>query len=69
MSTPKIKNLETLRLDLLEVYERLRLDPKEMLRARELSNVAGKVIGTAKLELEYAALRGEKPEIAFISGK
>jgi len=31
-----------------------------------MSNTAGKVIGTHKVQLEYALLRKEKPEIAFL---
>ena len=34
---------------------------------KHVSNAAGKMIATAKLELEYAHLRGETPEIPFIT--
>jgi len=33
-----------------------------------MANTAGKVIGTLKIELEYAMLRGEKPNIPFLNG-
>lgn len=35
-------------------------------RAKELANVAGKIIKSAAVQCEYAALRKEKPEIPFL---
>lgn len=70
MSKPK--DITELRDALLESFEQLRTDPKRMLQARELTNNAGKIIGTVKAQLEYAMLRGEEPEIPFMgktSGK
>ena len=34
--------------------------------AAEMSNVAGKMINSAKVQIEYYALRKEQPKIAFI---
>jgi hypothetical protein len=34
--------------------------------AAELANLAGKMIGSAKVQVEYYALRKESPEIAFL---
>lgn len=59
-------NVKELRDDLLEVYAELRADPRRLAQAAELSNTAGKIIASAKVELEYAIMRGEKPECAFI---
>jgi hypothetical protein len=39
------------------------LKPKE---AGELANVAGKMINSAKVQLEYYALRKETPSIKFL---
>lgn len=36
--------------------ERLEKDPKEMLRAREIANLYGKIIAIAKIKVEAAAL-------------
>jgi hypothetical protein len=67
MQTPE--NIEALRQSLLEAYTMLRQDPKRVVQVGELANTAGKVIGTLKLELEYANLRKETPNIAFLNYK
>ena len=38
----------------------------DMGRAKELSNAAGKIIKSAAVQLEYAALRKETPQIPFL---
>lgn len=55
-----------LRSALLETFDLLRAKKIETARAKEISNAAGKIIGTAKAQLEYAALRKEKPNIPFL---
>lgn len=65
----KIRNIEELREELLDAYEKLSKDPRAVNQVGELANTAGKVIGTCKMQLEYAALRKEKPEIGFLDGK
>lgn len=67
MSKPN--TITELRDDMLDIYEQLKRDPKRMLQTRELANAAGKVIATVKLELEYAALRQERPVIDFLGGE
>ena len=60
-------NIVSLRDDLSDVYSELRsgsLDPK---LAKELNNTAGKIISSAKIQIEYANLRGEKPVIDFLT--
>ncbi len=64
MKTMKITDL---RDDLLKVYEDLRSGKLEPREVKELNNTAGKVIASAKVQLEYASLRGEKPEIDFLN--
>lgn len=44
----------------------LKADPKRHNQVKELSNTAGKILGSLKIELEYAAIRGETPVIPFI---
>lgn len=55
-----------LRNDLLKVYDGLRSGSIESKDAKEINNTAGKVIASAKVQLEYSAVRGEKPEIDFL---
>ena len=60
-------NIEDLRNDLLDAYALLKADPKRANQVKEMSNTAGKILGSLKLEIEYAALRGEKPSIPFLT--
>lgn len=41
-------------------------DPRRANQVKEMSNAAGKVLGTVKAQLEYALMRGEEPEIPFL---
>lgn len=63
------KNIKELRDTLLEDYDMLRKDPRRVVQVGELANVAGKIISSAKVELEYAALRKEKPDVEFLNYK
>lgn len=61
-----MKTATQLRDELSTVFELLRageIKPKE---AGELANIAGKMINSAKVQLEYHALRKTKPEIPFL---
>jgi hypothetical protein len=64
MSKPK--DMTELRDHLLEAFDQLRADPRRMLQTKELTNTAGKIIGTVKSQLEYSLLRGEEPKIPFM---
>ena len=65
MATPK--NIEELRDGLLDAYEWVKADPRRAIQVKEMTNAAGKVIGTIKLELEYSMLRKETPNISFLN--
>jgi hypothetical protein len=61
-----MKNCEELRVELSKTFELLQsgaIKPKE---AAELANIAGKMIGSAKVQVEYYTLRKEIPKIAFL---
>jgi len=55
-----------LRIDLLDVYAGLRNGVIPFDHAREAANIVGKVINSAKLQLSYAELRKDIPDIDFI---
>ena len=64
-----MKNVTILRNELADVFDKLNsglIKPKE---AGELANVAGKMINSAKVQLEYYALRKETPTIDFLKGE
>ena len=61
-----MKNITELRNDLLHVYEKLRSGKMEIKEAKEINNTAGKIISSAKVQIEYATVRGEKPDIDFM---
>ena len=64
-----MKNVTQLRNELADVFDQLNaglIKPKE---AGELTNVAGKMINSAKVQLEYYALRKETPTIDFLKGE
>jgi hypothetical protein len=60
-----MKTAEEMTLELQLVFDQLRdgsIKPKE---AAELTNCVGKMIGLAKVQLEYHALRKESPRMNF----
>lgn len=70
MSKPK--DLNELRDQILDAFEMVKTDPRRQNQVKEMSNAAGKIIALTKLQVEYAYLRGEEPDVPFIgqtSGK
>lgn len=70
MATPK--DITELRDQLLDAFEWVKQDPRRANQVKEMTNAAGKAIASIKVQLEYALLRGEQPEIPFLgktSGK
>ena len=55
-----------LREDLLKVYADLRSVVMDSRDAKQINNTAGKIIASAKVQIEYSSLRNEKPDIDFI---
>jgi hypothetical protein len=64
MSRPK--DMTELRDQLLDAFEQLKGDPRRVIQVKELTNTAGKIIGTVKSQLEYSLLRSEEPDIPFM---
>lgn len=61
-----MKNVDELRGQLAEVFAQLRAGTIKPGEAAELANLAGKMIGSAKVQVEYYALRKEAPIIGFL---
>lgn len=61
-----MENVDELRCQLAEVFAQLRAGTIKPGEAAELANLAGKMIGSAKVQVEYYALRKEAPTIKFL---
>lgn len=59
-------NITDIRDSLIEVFDKLRDGDMDLKQAAEINNTAGKIINTAKVQLAYAALRGEAPYVPFL---
>lgn len=64
-----MKHISELTVQLSELYDGLRNGTIEVKTATEMNNTAGKIIHTQRVQLEYAALRKEEPDIAFMKTK
>lgn len=61
-----MKNCDELRAELAMTFERLKAGEIKPGEAAELANLAGKMIGSAKVQVEYYALRKESPRIEWL---
>jgi hypothetical protein len=61
-----MKSINTLRHELSQIFDDLRNGAIKTKEAGELANVAGKMINSAKVQLEYYALRKEVPTLQFL---
>jgi hypothetical protein len=61
-----MQNMNELRNELSKVFDGLKDGTIKPNEAAEMSNVAGKMINSTKVQIEYYALRKETPKIAFL---
>ena len=61
-----MKNCDELRTELALVFERLKAGEIKPGEAAEMANIAGKMINSAKAQIEYYALRKVPPRIRFL---
>ena len=64
----QVNNNTDLRRDLTEVYNKLRSHEIGIEEAKQVANVAGKVIKSATAQLEYNKYVGSKKAIDFFDG-
>lgn len=62
-----MKNITELRDELAAVFAGLKNGTLEHTQAAEMNNAAGKIINTVKVQLEYATMRKEEPNIPFMN--
>ena len=63
-----MNNCDELRKELAQTFAQLKAGEIKPNEAAELANLAGKMIASAKVQVEYFALRKESPRIAFLEG-
>ena len=59
-------NAQELRDELAQTFSQLKSGAIKPSEAAELANLAGKMIASAKVQVEYFALRKESPRIKFL---
>ena len=62
-----MKNVNELRIQLSEIVMCLKDGTIQAKDASEFANLAGKMINSAKVQVEYYALRQESPAISFLN--
>ena len=63
-----MKSITELNNHLTDLYTALKNGTVDVKTAAEMNNTAGKIINVQKVQLEYAALRNDKPTINFLEG-
>lgn len=66
MNKTKIEGVSALRNDLIKVYEGARNRQLGLEEVRVFSNVAGKIINSAKAQVEYHSLMKYRRKINFL---
>lgn len=61
-----MKNIEDLRNSLCTLFEEIKTGDVDVKKASEMNNSAGKIIGSLKVQIDYAALRKERPKIDYL---
>ncbi len=62
-----MKNIHDLRAEMISVFTDLKAEKIDTKLAHELSNAAGKILGTVGVQLKYSFLRNEVPDVAFLN--
>jgi hypothetical protein len=66
MEKKEIKNVKDLRDELIDVYTQLRSGELGIREVKERANVAGKIIASAKIQLEYNMFIKSGSKIEFL---
>lgn len=64
-----MKKADELRSELADVFAKLKSGQIKPGEAAELANIAGKMINSARAQIEYYALRKEAPSIGFLESE
>ena len=61
-----MKNIGDMEKGLCEMFEQVKADPRRCGQAKELANVAGKLINAQKISMEYATMHKTSVELPFM---
>ena len=61
-----MKNVNELRNELADVFAKLKKGEINVDAAEAMTNLSGKLINSARAQVDYYALRGESPTIDFL---
>jgi hypothetical protein len=64
-----MKNLDQVRDRLSTIFDQLESGEIDAKKAAEFANLAGKMINSAKVQVEYYALKKEVPSISFLDSQ
>ena len=64
-----MKHISELTTELSALYDGLKNGSIDVKIATEMNNTAGKIINAQRVQLEYAELRNEQPDIDFMKTK
>ena len=66
MKNPEEVTVRDIEVQLCDMFQMLKKDPKRVIQAKELSNMAGKLIKFQSVSLDYAKLHGKKQKLPFM---
>lgn len=61
-----MKNIREMELALCDMLDQVRKDPRRCPQAKEVANVAGKLINVQKISMEYAAMQKTTVVLPFM---
>lgn len=61
-----MKNAKELRDEMVSVFNDVKADKIDLKKAKELTNAAGKILNTVKVQLTYNQLMDRKEKIDFL---
>ena len=64
-----MKNVDQVRDRLSAIFDQLESGEIDAKKAAEFANLAGKMINSAKVQVEYYALKKEVPSISFLDSQ
>lgn len=61
-----MKNISELRKEMIDVFNDVKSDRIDLKKAKELTNAAGKVINSVKVQITYNQIMDRKEKIDFL---